>query len=349
MTPRVTVLLPVYNGERYLSASIQSVLGQTFRDFEFLIVDDGSTDGSRDIIHAFDDARIRLIRNGRRLKLSGALNRGLDAARGEYVARMDADDICRPRRLESQVAFLDRNPRLGMCGTWVSMFGLKRPAVYRAPTGSGTIRAKALFDNPFVHPTVMLRKRMFDRHHLRYDGRYYPTEDFELWGRAIGRFPCGNLNRVLLDYRQHAGSMTGSDWTRMDLKSLPIVRRELSAFGLHPDDEQLRFHRNIGREMSCRFRDRCDIARAERWLLLLLRHNTESAYYRKEAFREVLGDNWFRLCLNSAGLGPWVFRRYLSSPLTTGGGNGPKKRLLVLAAVTKAVVFRTLRGDRARR
>ena len=113
----VTVLMPVYNGERYLREAIDSILDQSFRDFEFLILDDGSTDGTADIIRSYRDERIRFLANPERLRLSGALNRGMAEARGSFIARMDADDIARPHRLARQLAFLRRNPEVGICGT----------------------------------------------------------------------------------------------------------------------------------------------------------------------------------------------------------------------------------------
>ena len=189
MAPKVTVLLQVFNGWRYIAGAVDSVLSQTFRDFELLIVDDGSTDDTVEIVRGFEDSRIRLVRNSCRLKLSGALNRGLGLARGRYVARMDADDICLPTRLAVQSAFLDRHPEIGICGAHTQVFGMKKWEIHRAPLGAETVHAHLFFDNPFVHPVVMLRKSLFDEHGLRYDGDYYPTEDYELWSRALHFFP----------------------------------------------------------------------------------------------------------------------------------------------------------------
>ena len=345
MMPRVTVLMPVYNGERYLREAMESVLGQTFSDFEFLIVDDGSTDSTAGIIRSFNDGRIRLLQNPERLKLSGALNRGLDEARGEYVARMDADDISLPQRLEVQTAFMDRHKGMGLCGSWVKMFGSGRETRYKAPVGYESVRAKALFDNPFVHPSVMIRKNLFARHRLRFDGHYYPTEDFELWARAVQLFPCDNIDAVLLRYRIHPGSMTRSDWSRMDAKSLIIVGRELKALGLDPSAEQLLFHRHIGREMSYQCQDRAEIIRAEGWLHDLAEVNRGKRRYDEEALKGVISDTWFRLCFNSSGLGFWIVKKYLSSPLAVKGQGSGLRKALVGAAVVKAMIARS--PDRA--
>ena len=343
--PKVTVLMPVYNGEPYLPQAIDSILAQTFRDFELLIVDDGSTDSSVDIVQSCEDRRIRLLRNAQRRKLSGALNRGLAHARGEYVARMDADDISLPRRLEIQVAFMERHGHVGLCGTWVKMFGLKLPAVYRAPVGYEHIRAKALFDNPFAHPSVMLRKRQFDQHDLKFNGWYYPTEDFEIWSRAIKLFPCDNIGQVLLHYRRHPKSMTQSDWHRMDAKALPIVNRGLRDLGLDLSDEQLQFHRNIGREVSYPCQNRSELTRAEKWLGDLIHINRTQGVYLEAALENIIADVWFRLCFNASRLGPWVIRQYFQSPLTDRRGKNMLKNGLVTAAVLNAMRLRLFRHE----
>ena len=119
----VTVLMPVYNGEMYLREAIDSILHQTFTDFEFLIINDGSTDNSETIILSYDDSRIRYEKNDSNLKLIATLNKGIELAKGKYIVRMDADDISIPDRIEKQVAFLEKNPDVGICGSWFTAFG----------------------------------------------------------------------------------------------------------------------------------------------------------------------------------------------------------------------------------
>lgn len=340
--PRVTVLMPVYNGEQYLRETMDSILGQVFSDFEFLIVDDGSTDGSAAIIDSYKDERIRVLKNPTRLKLSGALNRGFDEARGQYIARMDADDISLPNRLAIQVAFLDQHKDMGLCGSWVKMFGNRKTTIYRAPVGYEHIRAKALFDNPFVHPSVMLRKALFDRHKLRYDGSYYPTEDYELWTRAVPCFPCDNIPKVLLHYRVHPNSMTTSDWSRMDGKGLLIARYVLGSLGLDLSEQQLCFHRNIGREMSCQLTKSEDLLLAEQWLSSILAVNRQQKEYDETALKDIISDTWFRLCFNSSRLGLSVFQKFLSSPLTVKNRQSYFQSGLICASALRFSLLRPL-------
>src|SRR5437870_2690752 len=122
-TPAVTVLMPVYNGARFLAGAMESVLGQTFGDFELLAINDGSSDQTAEILASSRDPRVRIVENGRNLDLIASLNKGLDLARGDYVARMDQDDLALPKRLEKQVHFLSASPRTGLCGTWFRTFG----------------------------------------------------------------------------------------------------------------------------------------------------------------------------------------------------------------------------------
>ncbi len=206
MHPKVSVLFPVYNGERFLEEAIDSILSQTFRDFEILILlEYGSNLASRKIVEQKKmDCRVRVIENKDcKLGLAESLNLGMREARGEYIARMDADDISLPKRFEKQVRYLDGHPDIVMCGT--AMKGLyddghldKRGYF----TDSGSIRFECMLGNPFGHPTVMWRKDAFLREKLFYRNTPY-SEDFELWKRVVELFPCANLKDYLLLYRLH--------------------------------------------------------------------------------------------------------------------------------------------------
>ncbi len=325
----VSVLLPVYNGEQYLHETLQSILSQTYTGFEFLIVDDGSTDSTQEIIKSCNDPRIRLLVNDRRLKLSGALNRGIEEAKGKYIARMDADDIALPERLQKQVDFLKAHPEIGICGTAIEVFGNTKPRNDIYPSTPEDIRSYALFDCPFCHPTVMIRKEMFIDHKLRYDGTYYPTEDYELWSRAVELFPSVNLEQVLLRYRVHDQSMTGSDWDEMDNQAARVIEPLLKRLGVLFTAEQLQFHRNIGRGRSVRVQHFNEIIQAETWLLTLLDRNQVEKCYDETAFNAVIQTVWYRLCINSSHLGLALVERYRRSVLS--GQSMSYQRLFTLA------------------
>jgi glycosyltransferase involved in cell wall biosynthesis len=211
-TPMVSVLLPVFNAERYLHCAISSILTQTFADFELLVLDDGSTDGSLEIASAFTDRRISILPGHRNEGLAVTLNRGLAAARGRLIARQDADDVSHPQRLARQVSFLKANPQVILLGTQARVVDAQNRIIgcLRRPVTLTAIRWMALFLNPIVHTSVMIRAEAV-RELGGYSADYALTEDFHLWSRLLERGAVvANLPEPLVDYRHHAGSITAS-------------------------------------------------------------------------------------------------------------------------------------------
>jgi glycosyltransferase involved in cell wall biosynthesis len=202
------VLLPVYNGGAVLSDSIKSILDQTYRNFELIIIDDGSTDDSASIIREFDDARIRSY-NQRNRGLAGTLNRAIELSTGEYIARQDQDDLAYPQRLAKQIEFLETRPHCAMVGTWASIWTGEREAsrVHRHPTDSLVLKFELLFDNPFVHSTIMVRKSALAKVGF-YDELRQPPEDYELWSRIARKFEVANIPEILEIYREVPSSMS---------------------------------------------------------------------------------------------------------------------------------------------
>ncbi len=332
-TPLITILMPVHNGAAYLKEAMDSMLGQSLNDFEFLIVDDASTDDSAAIVQGCKDPRIRFIRSRERLKLSGALNLGLDHARGRYIARMDADDISLRGRLEIQARFLENNPDIGLCGSWIRYFGAMN-SVLKRPLLHADIRAFTLIDTPFAHPTVMFRRDLMEQHQLRFDGSYFPTEDFELWTRAMRHFTMANLPEVLLHYRAHGSSLTGSDWSTMDEQAVRVIRGQLLPLGIDPTPDELQFHRQLamGRlTMTLPLLDQ-----AEAWLTALLEANRKAHHLSPAALESLLGDVWARASLHTAKLGFEAARRYSDSPLSSLDARRTRHQWLIRLAALKA-------------
>ena len=210
--PKVTVLMPVYNGEHYLREAIHSILNQTFQDFEFIIINDGSTDSSKQILESFQDARIRIFHNKTNLKSSSSLNKGLKHAKGEYIARMDADDICSPTRLEEQVKFLDDHPEIGIVGTDIEFINDSGECIcdYRAPilpTSPALIRWTLFFRCCINHPSVMVRKPVYASLG-GYITSFNYAEDYDLWLRASKKTQIANLRRKSLKLRKHSDNAT---------------------------------------------------------------------------------------------------------------------------------------------
>lgn len=202
-SPRVSIILPVFNGQDYLDAAITSLVTQTFTDFELIIVDDGSSDASVSIIQAWEkkDQRIRLIVNSEPHGLPNALNRGLTEARGEFIARADQDDLHRNEKLAAQVHFLDQHHEIHILGTAYQPFsttGARQPIFH--PTDPLLVAWKMLSGSAFCHPSVMFR------HNLIPQIGMYPSvaaEDFAYFSRIVQRWPGKNLQTVYVDYREH--------------------------------------------------------------------------------------------------------------------------------------------------
>ncbi|BCX12975.1 MAG: fucosyltransferase [Thermosynechococcus sp.] len=205
-SPLVSVLMPVFNAERYVAEAIESILRQSFQDFEFIIIDDGSTDGTLDILkrYAARDSRIRLVSRENR-GLVATLNEGIGLARGQWIARMDADDVALPQRLALQVKHLEAT-HADFCGGSVECFGGWR-TVWRYPATHEACEVHLLFAVPVAHPTVIGRREAFAQ--LRYQPEFPYAEDYDLWQRAwAAGYRFVNVPEIVLRYRIHAGQVS---------------------------------------------------------------------------------------------------------------------------------------------
>ena len=234
--PRVSVVLCVYNQAAYVAEAIASILGQTLTDLELIIVDNGSTDSSPEVVHSFTDPRIRYVRNERNLGHAGSLNRGRALARGRYLAIMDSDDISLPERLARQADFLDAHPDVAMCGSWVETFGA-RMELRRFPTEPAVLAASLLLSCPFSTPTVMLRRDAMLPE--GFDPRFGPAFDYAYWVAVANRAPVANLPEVLLKYRLHARQMTVTHRAAQLAGTRLVLRRQLETLLGEVDEAEL--------------------------------------------------------------------------------------------------------------
>lgn len=212
-SPDVTVLMPVFNAERHVRAAIDSVLAQTFENFEFLIVNDGSSDRSREIVAAYADPRITLVDQERNQGLAAALNRGLQLSRAEFVARQDADDVSSPRRLERQLQFLRDHPDVAVLGTQGFLIDEDGRVTGTSDRSlePASISWYHLFDNPFIHSSVMFRRQAVAEaagpFEARFDGY---CEDYAVWSRVLSAHAGRNLPDRLVSYRVSPSSLTAN-------------------------------------------------------------------------------------------------------------------------------------------
>ena len=206
----ISVVMSVYNGEAFIRPTIESILSQTHQDYEFIIVNDGSIDSTLEIIkeYALLDSRIKIITRENK-GLIYSLNEAIEYSKGEYIARMDADDICEINRLELQRIFLDENEFIDVVGADVFIFSEKSRSTLKMPRKNSQLESTMLFSAPFIHPTVMIRRRCiksfgFDVYKEAFKG----AEDYELWIRLFNGSNFANIPAYLLSYRQHSNSVT---------------------------------------------------------------------------------------------------------------------------------------------
>lgn len=226
--PLISVVMPVYNGGQYLAAAIESILNQTFGDFEFLIVEDGSTDDSLSIIKAYQqkDDRIRIIVNDGNKGLVYSLNTAFDQVKSKYIARMDADDIAMSERLAKQVEFMEKNPDITIVGTQIKLTTTGKPT--RVDLHHDEIKIDLLMYNQLSHPTVMIRKEDILEKNLHYKNDYYSSEDYKLWTQIVSSgLKVANLPDVLLQYRVHEAQMSSaSNKMKLQQEHTNRIRKE---------------------------------------------------------------------------------------------------------------------------
>ncbi|MDD4489406.1 MAG: glycosyltransferase family A protein [Paludibacter sp.] len=206
----VSILMPVYNAELYLSEAIQSMLNQTYTDFELIILDDCSTDNSAAVVHAFSDTRIVYHRNEVNSGLANNLNTGLKLAKGKYIARMDGDDISLPHRLQTQVDFLESHPDIDLCSCAMQMFGADNQLWIR-DRDPEQVKITMMFYSAVLHASSVFRRDVFEKNNLYYNQETFPAEDYDLWARAAFYCRMVNLPDVMYLYRMHRTQVTSTD------------------------------------------------------------------------------------------------------------------------------------------
>ena len=225
-TPIITVLMPVYNCELYVEEAVESILNQSFTDFEFLILDDASTDQTVSIIKKLDDPRIHLIEKPINTGYTNSLNYGLQLAKGKYVARMDGDDISLPERFAKQVAYMEANQDAVLCGTSYKIIGNDKRIVI--PERHDAIKLTLLKTNCIAHPSVMIRKKVLDEFLIVYDISKEPAEDYDMWVRLLLIGKLHNLQDILLEYRIHNAQVSRERAEDQEKNAIEIKLKLLS-------------------------------------------------------------------------------------------------------------------------
>lgn len=313
--PLVTLLMSVYNGEKYLREAIESILNQTYRNIEFLIINDASTDNSAKIIQSYTDKRICFFSNETNLKLTASLNKGIDLAQGKYIARMDADDVSLPVRIEKQVAFMEQHPQVGLCGTYVQNIGMNDPYVPPYKTTHDEIKFKLFFETHFPHPAAMLRKSVLDEHNLRYDTVNQVAQDYELWNKMINYCEVAIIPEPLVKKRSHP-EMTSVKKGEEQLQVVKKIHGELMRkLGATPSEEALDSYELFLKGANPK-------SKKELFSLLdlfdkLITGNQSLKIYRSDLFDNFFAEKYWMLCATSTGYGMELYRKFRQSVAKT--------------------------------
>jgi len=291
--PLVSVLMPVYNADKFLNESINSILDQTFTDFEFIIINDGSTDSSLKIIQELrkKDNRITLI-NRKNKGLITSLNEYVSVAKGKYLVRMDADDISHQNRISEQLKFMEEHPDISILGSYIECFGDNiTNSIWKLPSQDEALKARLIFTVPFCHPSVMYKKIIFSEGGFRYQKDFINAEDYELWTSLSEKYKFGVVPKVLLKYRYVPTSVSRiSDSSNINERRLvlsSIYNRYLSRLGISnsPEEDKLHFYLTTSGRIKSIELNLIDVAK---YLTKILDKNQEKKIFCPNALKGFL-------------------------------------------------------------
>ncbi len=299
--------MPVYNGEKYLNAAIDSILNQTFPNFEFIIINDGSTDKTEDIILSYKDIRIRYVKNEVNLQIVKTLNKGIKLAKAKYIARMDADDISSPKRFETQIEFMENNINIDICGTWMKSTDNKY--MWKYPKNHDEIKAQMIFNSALSGASTIIRRSFFDT--FKFNNNYNKAEDYYLWCCAIDSKRFYNLPKTLYCYRLH-DEMTNVVARSKQISVANNIRKKMiERTGIIVNDYDLKLHIHF----SLQELDIKNINKTILWLGNILNNNKKLKYYDDLALKKAIGEYWWQLFSQNTNLGLSVYKTFMLSSL----------------------------------
>ncbi|MBW6442117.1 glycosyltransferase [Patescibacteria group bacterium] len=235
--PLVSVIMPAYNSEKYISEAIESILNQSFKDFEFIIIDDGSTDKTWEIIqeYAEKDERVVAVKNEKNLNNYACRNKGIKISKGKYIVWQDSDDISMSNRLEKQVDFMENNLEVGICGSFMQIFTDEKDLNIRKYSTEDKDLRKDIFKySPIAQPTAIIRKECYEKVGY-YDDSYDATQDLDMTFRIGNEFKLANIPEVLIRYRVHPNSVTYKKVKKQIINALRIRRKYSEGYAYNLD------------------------------------------------------------------------------------------------------------------
>ena len=310
MSTKASVFMPVYNAGEYLKVAIESILNQDFKDFEFVIVNDGSTDGSLDIIKSYSDTRIRLIDNPKNLGLIGSLNIGMEQCKGEYIVRMDQDDISLPQRLSKQISFMDENPEYGLIGSWFEDFGENiESRIVKYSSDDAHIRLRHLYQTHISHPTAVMRTAVIKQHNIRFDPEFVHGEDYNCWVTFSEHCKLSNFPEVLVRKRDHPSNITNKYASVMHATCTKVKQRQFEKMGTPISNQEADLYSRFANpEWNFNLDEMQEL---NSLIKKLLKSDSSAISIPEITFRKYLAEKWFHLCyqnknLQSSGITWWM-------------------------------------------
>ncbi|MEA3444722.1 MAG: glycosyltransferase [Bacteroidota bacterium] len=312
--PILSVIMPVYNAEKYLNEAIASILDQDFRDFELIIINDGSTDNSLSILNSFTDERIKTHNNIANKGIVYSRNKGIALSKGKYIGMMDADDVAMPQKFIRQISFLENNKDFGMIGSWVILIdekGNRLKEKWKLNAKPKEIPAIMLFMNYFVQSAVVFRKEALPAYVYK-DG-YEIVEDYKLWMDIMANRQAWNLPEYLIKYRIHGASATQSK-NRTVEQNLKVVYSELfEGLKFHPNERDLKLHHQL--RSGNQIQETETFFEMQDWLEKLLLQNRETKKYPRKIFASVLFNRWAKTIYLTKGISPLKYFHFLFSSI----------------------------------
>jgi len=310
--PLVSIVLPVYNGEKYLKASLDSVLAQTYQNWELVIINDGSTDDTENLILDYQDKRIRYLPNESNKGIIISLNRGLQESNGVFIARLDADDIALPYRIEKQVEFLSDNPDYDLCGSYFQTIDsngrlLKNVAF---PANNRDAQSYLLLHNCFCHSAIMMRSNIAKE--LKYDEKFQVCEDYDLWYRISRRGKILNLPLFMTLYRVHDNNMSTRKSEIMFVHVNKINKRILDDLGIEYSKNELDMHSNALSYNASFFGDTDTIDDLEKWMVKLYSFLKKSGNYNAFLCYKILIEKWIVVTYNTRSYKKMFFNKLMA-------------------------------------
>jgi glycosyltransferase involved in cell wall biosynthesis len=313
-TPILSVLMPVFNSELFVAEAIESILNQTFKDFEFLILDDTSTDKSSRIIKDFEqqDSRIKVYQNEKNLGVVESRNKLISLSKGKYIAWLDSDDIAFEKRLEKQINFLEAHPEIGMAGAFPIIIDENGNKIrkWQFETDPQKLKIELFFHSPFLSSSVMIRKSRLPQDF--YDSKFPVAEDFDLYSKISEYSEIANIAKFLVKYRINSKGLSKSNTEKMEQLSIQVIKEHAERLGIKLEENTIKDLRKAKKTSKIALEE---IAEIESSLISLKNLLSKNNYFDKKAVNGVIQKYWFEACRKSTYNGLKILGIFFKSVL----------------------------------